>query len=62
MAQSNEIRVVAYTMAQQLEIFYRHELQDGNDIPPAVRVFIQRADGALYPLDATLVVMYTNDK
>jgi hypothetical protein len=55
------IQVIAYTMAQQHEIFYRHELQEGNDIEhlaPA-RVFIQRADGALIPLDSTLVVMYT---
>jgi len=55
-------RLVAYTMAQQLEIFYRHELQQGrDDIPEPRRVYIQRADGAHIPLDSTLIVMYSDE-
>ena len=57
------IQLAAYTVAKQLEIFYRHELQEGNDVEhlSAVRVFIQRIDGALIPLDSTLVVMLTDE-
>jgi hypothetical protein len=58
MSNKPNISIIGYTMAQQLEIFHDHELQKGNDIPSAKRVFIQRVDGSLIPLDCTIVVMY----
>jgi hypothetical protein len=53
-----DIYVISYTMAQQEEIFHDHELMNGNDIPPAKRLFIQHGDGSLTPLNHTIVIMY----
>ena len=57
------MRFTYYTKEQQLELFHTHELQNGVDMPPARRVFILRgSDGALIPLDSTLVEMFGDEE